>query len=121
MDHGCQSRDLLTAKTETLCTISNYTPNLKLECFVYYLKIINTSLKNNMHLEANRPRNSKRTWNFSMPSQIFSHNSENIVSINNSRNAWPTEVLSSLDNLLLRAYIIFQKGADSFEIEHKTC
>ena len=29
--------------------------------------------------------------------------------------------LSSLDNLLKAAYIIFQKGADNFEIEHKIC
>ena len=29
--------------------------------------------------------------------------------------------LSSLDNLLLDAYIIIQKGVDNFEIEHKTC
>ena len=29
--------------------------------------------------------------------------------------------LSSLDNLLQDAYIIFQKGVDDFEIEHKTC
>ena len=30
-------------------------------------------------------------------------------------------LLSSLDNLLQDAYIIFQKGVDYFEIEHKTC
>ena len=29
--------------------------------------------------------------------------------------------LSSLDNVLEEAYIIFQKGVDNFEIEHKTC
>ena len=29
--------------------------------------------------------------------------------------------LSSLDNLLEDAYIIFQKSVDNFEIEHKTC
>ena len=29
--------------------------------------------------------------------------------------------LSFLDNLLLDAYIIFQKGAGNFEIEHKPC
>ena len=45
--------------------------------------------------------------------------------INNSRTAWPTLILmlflSSLDNLLYNAYIIFQKDVDNFEIEHKTC
>ena len=45
--------------------------------------------------------------------------------INNSRTAWPTLILmlflSSLDNLLIGAYIIFQKDVDNFEIEHKTC
>ena len=31
-------------------------------------------------------------------------------------------ILSSLDNLLLNAYIIiFQKDVDNFEIERKTC
>ena len=29
--------------------------------------------------------------------------------------------LSFLDNLLYDGYIIFQKGVDNFEIEHKTC
>ena len=50
-------------------------------------------------------------------------NSQNIVLINNSRTAWPTNMLlpflSSLDNLLQDAYIIFQKGVDNFEIAHK--
>ena len=31
------------------------------------------------------------------------------------------QFLSSLDNLLYDAYIIFQKSVDNFEIEHKTC
>ena len=50
-------------------------------------------------------------------------NSQNVVWINNSRNAWPTcilmLILSFLDNLLLDAYIIYQKGVDNFDIEHK--
>ena len=29
--------------------------------------------------------------------------------------------LSSLENLLKDAYIIFQKGVDNFEMEHKIC
>ena len=29
--------------------------------------------------------------------------------------------LSSLDNLLQDAYIVFQKDVGNFEIEHKTC
>ena len=36
-----------------------YTPNVKLACFVLYFKIINTSLKNSMHVKANCPRKSK--------------------------------------------------------------
>ena len=52
-------------------------------------------------------------------------NSRNIVLINNTKTAWPTYILilflSSLDNLLQYAYIIFQKGVDNFEIERKTC
>ena len=47
------------------------------------------------------------------------------VLTHNLETAWPTKILmlflSSLDNLLLYAYIIFQKGVDYFEIEHKTC
>ena len=50
--------------------------------------------------------------------------SQNVVWINNSRTAWPTKnlmlFLSSLDNLLSDACIIFQEGLDNFEIEHKT-
>ena len=46
-----------------------------------------------------------------------------LFSINNSKTAWPTLILmlflSSLDNLLEDAYIIFQKDIDNFEIEHK--
>ena len=51
--------------------------------------------------------------------------SQNGILINNSRTAWPTSVLmpflSFFDNLLYDEYIIFQKGGDNFEIEHKTC
>ena len=51
-------------------------------------------------------------------------NSQNVAWINNSRTAWPTKIsvpfLSSLGNLLQDTYIIFQKGVDYFEIEHKT-
>ena len=50
---------------------------------------------------------------------------QNNVLINNLRAAWSTSILmqffSSLDNLLLDAYVIFQKGVNDFEIEHKTC
>ena len=47
------------------------------------------------------------------------------VLIHNLKIAWPTKMsmpfLSSLDNLLEDAYIIFENGVDNFEIEHKTC
>ena len=51
---------------------------------------------------------------------------QNNVLINNSRTAWPTQILmsflNSLDNLLLRCiYYIFQKGVNNFEIAHKIC
>ena len=48
-------------------------------------------------------------------------NGQNIVLINNPRTAWPTYFFFDLDNLLYDAYIIFQKGVDDFEIEHKAC
>ena len=52
-------------------------------------------------------------------------NSQNVIWINNSRTAGPTSILmlfvNSLDNLQFDAHIIFQKGVDNFEIEHKTC
>ena len=35
----------------------NRTPNQNLACFVLYLKITNTVLKNNVHLTVNCPRN----------------------------------------------------------------
>ena len=47
------------------------------------------------------------------------------VWINNSRTALPTLILmlflSSSDNLLSDAYVIFQKDVDVYEKEHKTC
>ena len=50
-------------------------------------------------------------------------NSQNNVLTNNSRTAWSADILmpflSSLNNLLQDAYIIFQTGVDSFEKEHK--
>ena len=68
------------------------TPNLK-HVFFYYLNIVNTFFKNN-------------------------------VLFNNSRTTWPTHMsmlfLSSMDYLLLDAYIIFQKDVDDFEVEYKT-
>ena len=52
-------------------------------------------------------------------------NSQNVVWINNSRTALPTEILmlflSFLDEFLYDAYIIFLKCVDNFETEHKTC
>ena len=43
------------------------------------------------------------------------------ILINNSRTTWPTSLLmpflSSLDNLLRDAYIIFKKGVYNLEIE----
>ena len=43
--------------------------------------------------------------------------SQNVVLINNPRTAWPTKMLflSSLDNLLQVAYVIFQKGVGPFQ------
>ena len=54
-------------------------------------------------------------------------NSQNALWICNSRTAWPTSILmlflSSLDNLLQDACIIFffKKSVNDFEIEHKIC
>ena len=52
-------------------------------------------------------------------------NIQNIILINKSRIAWLTWILtlflSFLDNLQQDAYIVFQKGVDYFELEHKTC
>ena len=50
---------------------------------------------------------------------------QNVILINNKRTARPTNIfvlfLSSFYNLLKDAYVIFQKGVDNFEIEHKMC
>ena len=47
------------------------------------------------------------------------------VLIHNLETTSPTKLsmpfLSSLDNLLYDAYIIFHKSVDNFEIAHKTC
>ena len=55
----------------------------------------------------------------------MNQNSQYIVLINNSKTTWPTYILmlflSSSDNLLKDAYIIFLKSVDHFEIERKTC
>ena len=52
-------------------------------------------------------------------------NVQNIVLINNSRTAWPTEILMPLfsfsDNLLQDTYIISQKSVTNSEIANKTC
>ena len=53
-------------------------------------------------------------------------NSQDNILINNSRTDWPTLIsmpfLNSLDTYYnLDAHVIFQKGIDNFEIEHKTC
>ena len=46
------------------------------------------------------------------------------VLIHNLKTVWSTKIsmpfLSFFDNLLLDAYIIFQKSVDNFETEHKT-
>ena len=51
---------------------------------------------------------------------------KNMVLINNSRTAGPSNKLLMLfpsfsENLLQDAYIIFQNSVDNFEIVHKTC
>ena len=44
------------------------------------------------------------------------------VLILNLKSAWPTKIsVLFLDKMLKDTYIIFQKGVDNFEIEHKTC
>ena len=71
----------------------NCTPNQKLAGFVFYLKIINTFLKNNICiLKQIIQATQKWHWNFSRPSssKVMDQSSQNIVFINNSRTAWPT-------------------------------
>ena len=80
-------------------------PNQKLTCFVLYLKIINTFLKNNIFI-VNCPRNSK----ISRPSSSWVIDQNNILTvlIHNSKKKkkkhfayWNfNKILSSLDNLL---------------------
>ena len=63
------------------------TPNQKLTCFVLYLKIINTFLKNNLGiLKQIVQRTQKWHWNFSRPSAFLAmdQNSQNI------KTRWPT-------------------------------
>ena len=54
-------------------------------------------------------------------------NSQNIVLINNSKTAWPTQILMLFLSFFRQftikdAYIyIFLESVDNFEIDHKTC
>ena len=63
--------------------------------------------------------------NGSLPGLVIDQNNILNVLIFNLKTTWSTKIsmpfLSSLDNLILDAYIIFQKGVDYFEIENKTC
>ena len=67
----------------------------------------------------------KETQKWPNGSGVIDQNMQNTVLINNSRTTWPTKILmpflSSSDNWLHDACIIFQKSVDNFEIEHKTC
>ena len=69
------------------------TPNLKLACFVCYIKIINTFSKNNACIFKWIIQGSQKWhWNFSRPSsfKVTDQTSQNNVLINNSRNGWST-------------------------------
>ena len=71
------------------------TPNLKLACFVLYLKIINTFLTNNACIKKIVQETQKWYWSFSRPSgyKVMDQNSRIKVLINNARIAWPTYIL----------------------------
>ena len=69
------------------------TPNQLLACFVVYLKIINTLLKNNRCiLKQIVHETQKWHWNFNKPRGflVMDQNSQSNVLIDNSRMAWPT-------------------------------
>ena len=58
-------------------------------------------------------------------SWVIDQNVQNIILINNSRTAWPSQILmpflSFADNLIHDACIISKKNVDNFVIVHKTC
>ena len=57
--------------------------------------------------------------------ELLVQNNISAVLIYNLKTTWPTNIsmpfMSSLNNLLQDAYLIFHKVVDYFEIEHKTC
>ena len=69
----------------------------------------------------------KWQWNLSRSNGSWVINQSNILPdfINNTRTVWCIEMsmpfLSFSDNLLQDAFIIFQNGADNFEIVYKIC
>ena len=65
------------------------TPNQKLACFVCYLKIINTFLKNNICIWKQIAQGTQNRIEI-LIGEVMDQNSQNIVLIKNSRTAWPT-------------------------------
>ena len=82
----------------------NCTPNLQLACIVCYLKPINTFLKDNAF-----------TLYFKTVETMFWSITQKLLGLLKIFMAF----LSSLDNMLEAAYIIFQNGVDNFKIEYK--
>ena len=99
----------------------NCTQNQNWTCFVSYLKIINTALKNNKTIQKRIAwETQKWHWNFNKPKGTWVIDQNNIlhVLINNSRTAWHTKIsmpfVSFSDKLLLGNQIIFpKKSADN--------
>ena len=97
-----------------------FTPNLKLACFVSYLKIINTSFSKIMHASYSKLSEELKNGNEILARQaVLDRNIILTVLIHNFKNF--NAILSSLDYLLQDACIIFRKSVDNFEIAHKTC
>ena len=79
-----------------------------------------------MYLIVNCPRSSKIAPKFRTVKRFSRYRSILTVLIQKRiKTAWSTKIsmpfLSSVKNLLIDAYIIFQESVDSLEIEHKTC
>ena len=106
--------------------LSGYcTPKLKLACFVCYLKIMTTFLKNNVSIVKQIVQGTQKWhWNLSRPSSFLSYGSKQYVlfwSVTQNHLAYlnSNDIFEFFGQFAINACIIFLQGVDNFAIEHK--
>ena len=81
-------------------------PNQKLACFVCYLKIINTFLKNNICIWKQIAQGTQNGIEI-LIGEVMNQNSQNIGLIKNSRTAWPTYYFRVPWTIYYKCHILF--------------